>query len=135
MEQAPIIKDDRLSPYFIKLVNSSYEIHQTHTPKNGGKEYTKLVCTNDTIRRAVMSIVKRKMSLNRKTKKVIALQEYLDEFKRMKDVVETLLDDDSPERQIRKLTVRIVKLENVINSLKVKDEVSINHGTIPILKF
>ncbi len=36
----------------------------------------------------------------------------------MKDVVETLLDDDSPERQIRKLNVRILKLEKEVESLK-----------------
>lgn len=118
MQNSAIIKDEKIEPYFIKLVNSTYEVHQTHTPKESGKsEYTKFVAAHTNIRSAVISIVRRKLALKRRTKKTIALSEYLNEVKELHSVVESLLDDDSPERQIKLLKRRVEKLEEQIKKI------------------
>lgn len=121
-----IIEDERLEPYFIKLVNSSYEVHQKHTPKNeGGNPYTKFVCSKDGIRQAVMAVVKRKLALKRRTKKTMRLEEYLAEVKVQTEMVESLLDDDSPERQIRLLKKENKKLLERIEHIE-KDNLDIH---------
>lgn len=114
-----IIEDERLEPYFIKLVNSSYEVHQKHTPKSdSGKPYTKFVCSKDGIRRAVMAVVNRKLALKRRTKKTMKLEEYLAEVKVQTEMVESLLDDDSPERQIRLLKREVASIKKELEALR-----------------
>jgi hypothetical protein len=112
-----IIEDERLAPYFIKLVNSSYEVHQKHTPKDADKkEYTKFICSKDTIESAVGAIAKRKLAQKRRTKRTILLSEYLQDLKKMNSVMEELIGEDSVEKRIRSLAKRVAQLEALLGA-------------------
>lgn len=115
----PIISDERISPYFVKIVNSSYEVHQRHAPKDANKkEYTKFICVKTSIRAALIEIAKRKLAVKRRTKKQILLADYMKELEVMQKMVEELLDDDSPERKIKALEKRVHLLENDLKIIK-----------------
>lgn len=116
------IEDALLEPYFVKIVNGNYEIHKKHTPKNGGQPYEKFVAVKTSMLNAVGAIAKHKLSVRRKTKKVMMLADYVAEIKEMRKMVEMFLDDDSVERKITKLENKVSLLEAELKKLKVKTQ-------------
>lgn len=113
------IEDALLEPYFIKIVNGNYEIHRKHVPKDETKKpYEKFVSVKTTMLNAIGSIAKHKLSVKRRTKKVIALSEYVSEIREMRKLIMLFVDEDSPEKKIVKLENKISLLEAEIKSIK-----------------
>lgn len=116
--QSNIIIDERLEPYFIKIINSSYEVHKKHTPKDDSKkQYTKFICSRTTIESAVGVIVKAKLTATRRTKKTILLKEYLTDLKSINKLLEEVIGEDSLFARVRKLEARVAELEKPSSKL------------------
>lgn len=115
------IEDQMLEPFFIKIVNGNYEIHRKHIPKDATKNtYEKFVAVKTTMLNAIGAIAKHKLSLKRRTKKVIALADYINEIKEMKKLIMLFIDEDSPEKKIIKLENKVSLLDAEVKLLKSK---------------